>query len=143
MLARNTTRDISESILPALECCDLNSAWRFLAERLETCEAEVETTSPRLALIDELAHLPRPLNERCLPLLKQYSSECLDAFGLNMVCQAWEQRVVPASVVACLSMGNGLYVIAGCRPSNADVEPVVHAGSNICHHVSQCQPQVP
>ena len=83
----------------------------------------------------------RPLNERCLPLLKQYSSECLDAFGLNMVCQAWEQRVVPASVVACLSMGNGLYVIGGCRPSNADVELVVHAGSNIwSHHVSQCQP---
>ena len=81
------------------------------------------------------------MQERCLPLLKQYSPECLDSFGLNMVCQAWEQRVVPASVIAFLSMGNGLYVIAGCRPSNAVVEIAVHAGSNVwSHHVSRCRP---
>ena len=141
MPTRNTTRDSSESIVPAIECCVLNSAWRFLAERLEISEEQVELTAPSLAWIDELAHLPRPLQERCLPLLKQYSPECLDSFGLNMVCQAWEQRVVPASVIAFLSMGNGLYVIGGCRPSNVDVELVVHAGSNVwSHHVSQCRP---
>ena len=128
---------VSDSIASALEHGDLNLACRLLADRLKCCEGGEN----RPDLADQLACLARPLNDRCLPLIKQYSPECLDSFGLNLICQAWEQRVVSASVVSLLSLGHGLYVIAGCRPSSAQVELVVQTGSNVwIHRVSQCQP---
>jgi hypothetical protein len=137
----NSTTVVSDSIASALERCDLNSACRSLAERLERCNQHAEVGLACPDLVDELAHLTKPLNERCLPLLKQYSSECLVASGLNLIGHSWEQRVVPTSLVAFLSVGHGLYVIAGCRPSNAQVELVVQTGANIwIHRGSQCQP---
>ena len=137
----NSTTVVSDSIASALDRCDMNSACRFLAEHLERCNQHTEVGLACPDLVDELAQLTKPLHERCLPLLKQYSPECLVASGLNLIGHCWEQRIVPTSLVAFLGMGHGLYVIAGCRPSNAQVELVVQTGANIwIHRVSQCQP---
>ena len=137
----NSPNIVSDSIASALERCDLNTACRFLADRLQRCEGQAEGALACSDLRDELDRLAKPLHARCLPLLKQYSPDCLDASGLNLVCQVWEQCVVPASVISLLSMGHGLYVIAGCRPSNALVELVIQTGSNVwIHRGSQGQP---
>ena len=120
----NSPNIVSDSIASALERCDLNMACRYLADRLQCCEGQAEGALACSDLIDELDRLAKPLHARCLPLLKQYSPDCLDASGLNLVCQVWEQCVVPASVISLLSMGDGLYVIAGCRPSIHCLSPL-------------------
>ena len=137
----NVHSSVSKSIATALERCDFNSACRFFADRIPSNESLADAAPTCSDLIEEIANLTKPLDARCLPLLKQYSSECLDASGLRLICQVWEQRVVPAAVVALLRMGHGLYVIAGCRPSNAQVELVVQTAANVWfHRFCQVQP---
>ena len=130
-----------DSIVSALERSDLNSASRLLADWLEGFDGHREMSSASSPLADDLRNLAKPLNWRCLPLLKQYTPERLNASGLNLMSQAWQQSVVPASVIAFLSMGNGIYVIAGCRPSNAPAEFVIKTDCNHwIHHFCGCHP---
>lgn len=62
---------------------------------------------------------------RLLPVLQRWNQEQLAGAGLDRLLTQLRQRTVPASVISILRLGHGLYVCAGCRPSNARVELVV------------------